>query len=53
LEAVRALVRAHVAPIAQDRYLHTDLSQAIALVRSGELLQAIVGVDLPGIVQRT
>jgi histidine ammonia-lyase len=51
LEAVRALVRAHVAPIAQDRYLHTDLSQAIALVRSGELLQAIAGIDLPGIVQ--
>jgi histidine ammonia-lyase len=52
LEAVRALVRAHIAPIAKDRYLHTDMSRAIALVRSGALLQAIAGIDLPDIVQR-
>jgi histidine ammonia-lyase len=53
LEAVRALVRTHIAPIAKDRYLHTDMSQAIALVRSGALLRSIAGIDLPGIAART
>jgi histidine ammonia-lyase len=49
LEAVRKLVRAHIAPLVNDRYLHTDISHAIALVRSGALLQAIAGIALPGI----
>jgi histidine ammonia-lyase len=49
LEAVRALVREHIAPIVNDRYLHPDMSHAIHLVRSGALLQAIAGIDLPSI----
>jgi len=49
LEAVRSLVREHIAPIGSDRYLHTDLSQAVHLVRSGALLQAIAGIELPAI----
>jgi len=51
LEAVRALVREHIAPIANDRYLHTDMSQAIALVRSGALLRAIPDIPLPDLMQ--
>ena len=51
LEAVRGLVRGHIAPLADDRYLHEDLMLASELVRSNavvqEVLQATGGVTLP------
>jgi histidine ammonia-lyase len=43
LEAVRALVRGRIPPLVGDRYLHADMERAIALVRSGAVVQAVVG----------
>ncbi len=51
LEAVRSLVRAHIAPLSDDRYLHTDMHEAIALVRSGAVVKAAAGVPLPGLTE--
>jgi histidine ammonia-lyase len=48
LESVRALLRAHVAHLDDDRYLHPDIAAATALVRTGAVA-ASVGVDLPGL----
>ncbi len=47
LEAVRALVRERIAPLGSDRYLHPDIEQAIALVRSGAVVRAVGGIELP------
>ncbi len=49
LEAVRQATRARVAPLADDRYLHTDLESAGALVRERALLRAVAGVPLPSL----
>lgn len=46
LERVRALVRARVPHLDDDRYLAPDLAAAADLVRSGALIEA-VGMDLP------
>jgi histidine ammonia-lyase len=46
LEAARALVRAEVPHLSDDRHFHPDLIAAIAMVRSGALAQ---GLDLPGV----
>ena len=48
LEAARALLRAQVPHLDEDRYLHPDIAAAIALVRSGALAEA-AGLDLPGL----
>ncbi|ODU67560.1 MAG: histidine ammonia-lyase [Novosphingobium sp. SCN 66-18] len=48
LEAARALVRAHVPHLDDDRHFHPDMEAANALVRSGALA-AVTGADLPGI----
>ncbi len=48
LEAVRALLRAEVDHLEDDRHLQPDLIKAIALVRSGALV-ACAGVALPGV----
>ena len=48
LEAARALVRAHVPHLDDDRHFHPDMEAANALVRSGALAAA-TGADLPGI----
>jgi histidine ammonia-lyase len=48
LEAVRALVRAHVPHLDVDRYLQPDIQTAIGLVRSGAIIAA-VGAGLPSI----
>lgn len=48
LEAARALLRAHVPTLQDDRYFHPDMLAASALVRSGALAQA-VAIALPGV----
>ena len=49
LEAVRKAVRGRIAPLADDRYLHTDLRAAGELVRGRALIQAVCGVPLPAL----
>lgn len=49
LEAVRRCIRERVAPLDEDRFLHTDLSHAFELVRSGAVSQAAAAVPLPGV----
>ena len=48
LEAARALLRAHVPHLDDDRYIHPDLASAHALVRSGAVAAA-AGIVLPGL----
>ncbi|MCC6927067.1 histidine ammonia-lyase [Novosphingobium sp.] len=48
LEAARALLRAQVPALDEDRHFHPDMESANALVRSGALVAA-VGQDLPGV----
>jgi histidine ammonia-lyase len=50
LERVRALVRAGVPHLDDDRYLHPDLIAAAALVRRGALADA-AGVALPSVLE--
>ncbi len=52
LESVRSLVRARIAPLTDDRYLHSDLDSAIALARSGAVVKAAIGVALPSLTER-
>lgn len=40
LERVRALIRRDIARLEEDRYFHTDIAAALALVRQGEVLRA-------------
>jgi histidine ammonia-lyase len=49
LEAVRALIRADVPRLEEDRYFHPDMQKAIALVRDGAVIAAAAGVSLPGL----
>jgi histidine ammonia-lyase len=49
LEAVRALVRERIEPLSDDRYLHSDMESAIALVRSRAVVKAVSGVALPSV----
>ncbi len=49
LEAVRKTVREHIAHLTDDRFLHTDLENALELVRSGAVLHAASSVPLPGV----
>ena len=51
LEAVRRVVRARIPPLGEDRYLHADLEQAIELVRSSALIDAVAGVKLPSPIE--
>jgi histidine ammonia-lyase len=46
LEAVRTLLRSHVPHLDDDRHMHPDMEVAIALVASGQLVEA-VGIALP------
>ena len=52
LEAVRSLVREKIAPLSDDRYLHADMNEAIALVRNGSVVKAAAGVELPSLTER-
>ncbi len=47
LERARALLRATVPMLDEDRHFHPDMEAATALVRSGEL---VAGHDLPGVL---
>ncbi|MDE2455407.1 MAG: aromatic amino acid lyase, partial [Burkholderiales bacterium] len=49
LEAARALLRAEVPHLDEDRHFHPDLQAAIGLVRRGALAEAAAGVALPGV----
>jgi histidine ammonia-lyase len=51
LEAVRSLVREHIAPLSDDRYLHEDIDAAIALVRSGAVVETAATIPLPSPVE--
>lgn len=48
LEAVRALLRAEVPRLDDDRHFHPDIEAALALVRAGAVVKA-AGVTLPGV----
>jgi histidine ammonia-lyase len=48
LERVRAVLRAEVPTLEDDRFMHPDMAAAIALVREGRVLAA-AGMDLPGV----
>ena len=48
LEAARALLRARVPTLGDDRHMHPDMEIAIELVRDGHLVEA-VDVALPGV----
>ena len=49
LEAVRALLRAKVPHLDNDRHFHPDMEAANALVRAGAVIEAAGAVELPGI----
>jgi histidine ammonia-lyase len=51
LEAVRALVRAHVPALEDDRYFHPDLAAASALVRGGAVVGAAAAIPLPSVAE--
>ncbi len=51
LESVRTLLRTHVAPLADDRYLHADMQRATGLVRDGAVAAAAIGVNLPSVTE--
>ena len=50
LEAVRALLRAQVPHLDDDRHFHPDLEAAIALVRRGAVVEAAGGGELPTLI---
>jgi histidine ammonia-lyase len=50
LERVRALVRAHVPPLGEDRYLHPDLVTAAQLIERDAIIEAAGADLLPRIV---
>ncbi len=47
LEAVRAMLRAEVPTLAEDRYFHPDMEAAIGMVRFGRVVEVVGG--LPGV----
>lgn len=49
LEAVRALLRASVPHLDDDRHFHPDMEAANALVRFGAVIEAAGAMDLPGV----
>ncbi len=51
LESVRTVLRTRVPPLIDDRYLHSDMNEAIALVRSGALGRAVDGIALPAVCE--
>ena len=51
LEALRRLIRSEVPHLDQDRHFHPDMESAIALVRSGRVVDA-AGLELPGVMGR-
>ena len=51
LEAARAVLRARVPHLGDDRHFHPDIAQAIDLVRSGAVIAAASAVALPEIAR--
>ena len=49
LENARAILRAHVPHLDEDRYLHPDILAATRLLRDGALLAAAGDISLPGL----
>ena len=49
LERAKALLRAHVPPLDDDRHFAPDMATATALVRSGALVEAAGMEELPGV----
>ena len=49
LESVRKILRSQVPYLDDDRHFHPDMEKAIALVRSGALVEAAQAIDLPNI----
>ncbi|MDP3748550.1 MAG: histidine ammonia-lyase [Phenylobacterium sp.] len=49
LEAARAALRAQVPHLSDDRHFHPDMEAAIALVRSGAVIDAVQAVSLPAV----
>ncbi len=47
LEAVRAITRAKVPHLGQDRYFHPDIASAIGLIESGAIIQVAGRSELP------
>ncbi len=52
LEGARAVIRAKVPTLQEDRYFHPDMLAATCLVRDGELSRS-VGMPLPGVGDST
>ena len=50
LEAARAVLRAQVPPLGNDRHFHPDMQAAEGLIRSGALAEA-AGTALPGLIK--
>jgi histidine ammonia-lyase len=49
LEAVRAVLRAEIPQLIDDRHFHPDIQVAIRMVSSGALIRAAAATALPGI----
>jgi histidine ammonia-lyase len=49
LERVRAALRARVPRLEEDRHMHPDMEEAIALLRGGALPAAVAPLDLPSV----
>jgi histidine ammonia-lyase len=49
LEAVRARLRSEVPPLQDDRHMHPDIEHAIALLRSGAVVEAAGAERLPSL----
>jgi histidine ammonia-lyase len=49
LEAVRKRIRDDIAHLDDDRYFHADIEKALALVRSGAVVDSVGATTLPAI----
>jgi histidine ammonia-lyase len=49
LERVRSRVRRDIPKLTDDRFLHPDMQAAIALVKSGAVVEAVQSISLPNV----
>jgi histidine ammonia-lyase len=49
LERVRGTIRVRVSFMDRDRYIHPDLVAALELVQHNHIIDAVAGIDLPGL----
>jgi histidine ammonia-lyase len=52
LERVRGTIRQRVSFMDRDRYVHPDLAAALELVRHNHIIDAVAGLELPGLSAR-